>query len=158
MPLPPDLDLNGRVYSHASSDVRLSGQRMRGCKEWSHKVSVERGEARGTAREALGHTIGTVKYEFSMTVLRAYWDAYKDKARADGFSPLDRMGVATAVVSEPGKPSKKAEIHYSGINEQEIKSSDGAEAHEVTLSFAVLAILEDGKPLIDRSIFTPSAV
>lgn len=153
MALPTNLDLNGRLYSHASSDIRFFGLRMRGAKEWSYKVSIERGSGRGTAREDLGHTVGIVKYESSATVLRAYWDAYKDDARAKGIKPLDQMGVITIVVSEPSKPSKKIELHVSGITELDVTSADGPEPHDVKLSFSVLAILEDGQPLIERSVY-----
>ena len=69
MALPPDLDLNGYLFSHASVDARIYGIRTKGLKELAYKTSVEDAEGRGTAREALGVTVGDVKYEASATVL-----------------------------------------------------------------------------------------
>lgn len=158
MALPPDLDLNGHVYSHASVDFRMFGIRTKGAKQLAFKPTIERGSARGTAREDLGHTIGTVKYEASCTILRAYWDNLKDECRAKGFAPLDRPGLISVTIAEPGKASRKVEIRISGITEADFESSDGPEAHEVKLSFSVLTILEDGRPLVSRSLYTGGVI
>lgn len=152
MALPPDLDLNGFLYSHASVDFRIYGIRTRGCKELSYKTSVEDAEGRGTAREALGVTIGDVKYEASATVLAAYWNTWKDECRAAGYAPLDRPGQITVTVTEPGKASKKVEISIARIKEVDFTSTAGPEAHEKKLVFTVLGIKEDGKALVSRSL------
>jgi hypothetical protein len=158
MALPPDLDLNGFLYSHASCDVRIFGMRMKGAKEFAWKATVESGAGRGTAREDLGHTVGTVAYEASATVLGAYWDAIKDDCRGSGFAPLDRPGMVSITIAEPGKPSKKVEIRFSRISESDRSSADGPDAHEVKLTFKALVILEDGKPLVSRSLYSKGAI
>ena len=158
MALPPDLDLNGYVVSHASVAAKFFGMPFKGMKELAYKPVIERGSARGTAREDLGHTVGTVKYEASATVLRAYWDAYKDDSRAKGFAPLDRPGLISVTITEPGKVSRKIEIRVSGITEPDFTSTDGPEAHEVKLTFSVLVILEDGRPLVSRSLYSAGVI
>lgn len=158
MALPPDLDLNGYLYSHASVDARMFGIRTKGMKQLSFKPSVERGSGRGSAREDLGHTIGTVKYEAGCTILRAYWDNFKDECRAHGFAPMDRPGLICVTIAEPGKASKTIEIRVSGITEVDFESSDGPDPHEVKLAFSVLMILEDGRPLVSRSLYTGGAI
>lgn len=158
MALPPDLDLNGAIFSHASVDARLNAVRMKACKELNYKTSVERGEARGTAREVLGYTIGDVKYEAGATFLSAWWDGYKSDCRAKGFAPMDRPGRFAITVTEPGKASKKIEVIFAGINEADASSASGPEAHEVKVTFAVLVILEDGKPMVARSLYSNGAI
>lgn len=152
MALPPDLDLNGYLYSHASVDFRIFGIRTKGVKELAFKTSVEDAEGRGTAREAMGVTVGDVKYEASATVLSAYWDAWKDDCRAKGYAPLDRPGLISITIAERGKPTKRVEIQIARIKESDFSSSSGPEAHEKKLSFTVLGIKEDGKPLVSRSL------
>lgn len=158
MALPPDLDLNGYLFSHASVDARIYGIRTKGLKELAYKTSVEDAEGRGTAREALGVTVGDVKYEASATVLSAYWNTFKDECRAKGFAPLDRPGVISITVAEPGKASKRVEIKIARIKEVDFTSSSGPEAHEKKLVFTVLGILEDGRPLVSRSLMTGGAI
>lgn len=153
MALPPDLDLNGYIYSHASVDARFFGIRMRGLKELRYKVAVEDAEARAGAREALGVTIGDVKYEASGTVLEAYWDTVKAECRAKGFAPLDRPGLISVTCSEVGKPTKKVEIWVARIKESEFSSSSGPDPLERPLTFTTLTILEDGRPLVARSLY-----
>lgn len=152
MALPPDLDLNGFLFSHASVDARMHGIRMRGCKELNYKTSVERGEGEGTAREVLGFTAGKVRYESGGTLLRGWWNTYKDECRAAGYTPMDRPGRFVITLTEPGKASKKIEIWFAGISEADASSAAGAEAHEVKVTFSTLMILEDGKSLVSRSL------
>jgi hypothetical protein len=158
MPLPPDLDINGKLYSHASCDTRIYGLRMKGMKEFAWKTTVDTGAGRGTAREDLGHTEGTVAYEASCTVLSAYWDAIKEDSRAKGFAPLDRPGLFSITITAPGKATKKIEVRFSRISESDASSSDSPDAHEVKLTFKVLVNLEDGRPLIANSLYSKGVI
>lgn len=142
---------NSRHYSHASTRTRMFGIPIRGVKEWSVKASVERGEVRGDAREVLGFTIGDVKYECSVKILRASWDVVVTAIRAQGMSPLDATGIVSFTIAEPGLPSRSYEVLVNGINDFEQSSSQGVEALEVPLTFATLMIKEDGKPLLDAA-------
>jgi len=158
MPLPPDLDLNGYTYSHASVDARLYGIRTKGVKELAFKPVVERGSARGTAREDLAHTVGTVKYEASATFLRSAWEAIKEDCRTKGFAPMDRPGLFSITIAEPGKASVKVEIRISGLTEADSTSADGPDAHTFKVTMSVLMILENGRPLVSRSLYTGGAI
>lgn len=153
MALPPLVLQNGAHYSHASGRLRVLGMLLLGVTEWSYKITVERGEAEGSPRELLGHTIGKVKYEFTFKVLRAYWDALTAEIRAKGMFPMDARGMIVLNLASPGLPSKKIEILIDGLNEMEGSSSKGVEAHEVPITCSTLNIKEDGKNLIADSIF-----
>lgn len=158
MALPAELDLNGAIYSHASCDVKLNGLRMKGAKEFNWKCTVESGEGRGTAREVLGYTIGDVKYESGVTLLRGWWEAYKAECRANGRAPMDRPGSFSIVAVEAGKPTVNIQILFAGLSEADNSSSAGPDPHEVKCTFKTLVILENGKPLVERSLYTKGAI
>lgn len=153
MELPPDMLVNGRHYSHLDSEVRKLGVPLKGCKEWNYKVSVERGSVNGTARQALGFTLGGVKYEASLTIFRAWWSAWKDEMVARGLKPLDVQGVIVITLSPKGLPPKKVEITIAGLKEQDNGSSSGPDPHEIKITYDVLDIKEDGKSMIDGAIY-----
>lgn len=153
MPLPPIVIKNGWHYSHASFKTRILGLLLEGVRELKYKVTVDRAEVRGHPREPLGHTIGEVKYEASVTVLRAYWDALKDQIRTVyGRAPMDVQGVMVFTITERGLPSKKVEVQINGLSDMEGGSSQGTDASEVAISMTVLSIKEDGKSLVERAL------
>lgn len=154
MPLPPVALINGYRVSHASFKVRLFGLLVPGVKELNWKVSVEKGEVRGTAREKLASTIGDAKYESSLTVFRAEWDAIKERIRTTyGVAPMDIQGDLVYQYAEKGFPSKTVQVRVNGITEADTSSSAGVDATEVKLTFDVPTIFEDGKSMIENSIY-----
>lgn len=153
MPLPPIVVKQGYHYSHASFKTRILGLLLEGVRELNYKVTVNRTAVRGHPREPLGHTIGEVEYEASVTLLRAYWDAVKDRIRTTyGRAPMDAQGMVTFSIVERGMTSKRIDIEINGLAELDSSSSQGTDPNEVKIGFTVISIKEDGKAMIDRAI------
>ena len=153
MPLPPIVVKQGYHYSHASFKTRILGLLLEGVRELNYKVTVNRTAVRGHPREPLGHTIGEVEYEASVTLLRAYWDAIKERIRNTyGRAPMDAQGMVTFSIVERGMTSKRIDIEINGLAELDSSSSQGTDPNEVKVGFTVLSIKEDGKAMIDRAI------
>lgn len=153
MPLPARVLLNGYYYSHASHKIRVLGLLLEGCKDATWKCSVASSEIRGTAIEPLGHTVGDAAFEFSMTIYRPYWQALKERIRTTyGRAPMMAQGEVVIVAAERGLPSINMVAKINGIQDYEGGTTQGTDASEVKLTFKVLSILEDGKPLVERSL------
>ncbi len=146
--------VNKNPYSHADLKFKLFGIPIRAVSEVAWKPTIEKGEVKGAAREVIAHTSGTVKYEASLTMNKAEWEATKVQARAIyGRAPLDIEADLTVQLASRGMPTRTAQIHLDGITEDDSSSSAGNEALNSKLTFSVLYIKEDGQALIDNSIF-----
>lgn len=153
MPLPPIVIKQGYHYSHTSFKTKVMGLPIEGVRELNYKITVNRTEVRGHPREPLGHTIGEVAYEASLTMLRAYWDALKARIRDTyGRAPMDAQGPVTFTLSERGLPTKIVAIDINGLAEMDTSSSQGTDPNEVKIALTVASIKEDGKAMIDRAI------
>jgi hypothetical protein len=148
----PIASASGYYPSHASLRVKILGLPV-DVKEAAWKCSVERSEVRVNAREAIAHTIGDVKYEFSMTVFRPQWEKFKADCRARGYRVLDTPGDAVLTTGERGFAAKSVQVKFSGMTESDASSSAGPDAHEVKVTFSTLSIKEDGQAMIERAVW-----
>jgi hypothetical protein len=148
--------VTGYYPSHVSKKLRVFGLLIF-CKELAYKATVTREPVEANAREAIGYTIGTVKYEMSFTTYLPQWGALKKQIRNTlGVAPLDAQGTCVMTTEERGYGAENVTAKVAGLDGPDVSSSGGA-ATEVKVNMTVLTIFEDGKPLIERCIFDAAA-
>lgn len=143
---------DGYFPSHASKTVRLLGLKVGGVKEVKYKCTVSRTPVIGAAREVLGWTIGNVAYEFSITVYRPDWLAFKARAASMGRAVMDAQGLCTVTTSERGYSAETVEARVAGLSDAE-GSSSGTDPNEVAVTFNVSNIKENGVAMVERSVY-----
>jgi hypothetical protein len=138
--------VNNKAYSGVSLSLRISGDGLAGArltkliKAISHKTGVERGEVRGTDRQAYAHTAGKVTHEASITFVKEEFDALVTELGA-GF--MDKPLTLTVSTKE-GSSVDTVTITASGMKEYGGDYSEGTDGLECVVPLDVLRILKNG--------------
>ena len=144
--------VNNKAYSWVSLSLRISGEGLAGArltkliKAVSHKTSVERGEVRGTDRQAYAHTAGKVTHEASITFVKEEFDALCAEL-GEGF--MDKPLTLTVSTKE-GANVDTVTITASGMKEYGGDYSEGIDGLECVVPLDTLRILKNGvSPVIE---------
>lgn len=134
--------INGYVYDHGDLTMKVDGKEIPDVKELKYSTKREIGKFRGTSPIARGRTRGTADFEGSMVLLRSTFDQLIEQW---GNGWMEKEFDIVATYGNDGQPLVTDTLLGCTIVSDEITSSEGADANEVSIGLDVKGILRNGK-------------
>lgn len=149
MPSLPNVNINGRLESHKTTQIRIDGFLYRTVSsiKWSIKADG-REMKKGNQNKIVGYSSPTVSFTSDIVLLRSEYEVLIDKLqlKSPNAPIIDIPFNIDISILKQGLPSLNYQIQVVGLE----SSDDGSEqdkAHEETLKCVVYDILRNGKSL-----------